>query len=375
MRLRFIKDIKKSGSSCRPFQGTRLYVDTGSVSGTTISGAIEVSFSEKPSRANLSVASGDVLFAKMQGTVKVLLIDDILGKNVYSTGFYAFNDPRVLPSYLRHFFLSPQFNAEKDCLSKGATMKAINDDGMAQISINVPTIAQQERISSELGTIERSIQAASTQICLLDEQVKSLFNELFSDCPQIKNVEAIATLITDGEHQTPQRSETGYLLLSARNIGNHELLLNDVDHIPEGEYQRISRRVVPQEGDVLISCSGTIGRVCAVPANLQFQMVRSAALIRPAKTVRTKYLEYALTSEELQYQIQESAVAVAQANLFQGKIKKLRIRVPSLADQDKFIERLNQIDKLRFNYQRQIDLLNELMEKKMEEYFGGEENA
>ena len=169
MRLRFIKDIKKSGSSCSPYQGTRLYVDTGSVSGTTISDAIEVRFSEKPSRANLSVASGDVLFAKMQGTVKVLLIDDILEKKVYSTGFYAFKDPRVLPSYLRHFFLSPQFNAEKDRLSKGATMKAINDDGMAQISINVPTIAQQKRISSELGAIERSIQTTSTQICLLDE--------------------------------------------------------------------------------------------------------------------------------------------------------------------------------------------------------------
>lgn len=281
---------------------------------------------------------------------------------------------KVLPKYL-YYFLRTNGLSVLEKGFKGAGLKHIGKPYISNIFFPIREPEGQKRIVEELDGVSSLISLIRNQIILLDEQVKSLFNEQFSDCPQIKNLEAIATLITDGEHQTPQRSETGYLLLSARNIGNHELLLNDVDHIPEGEYQRISRRVVPQEGDVLISCSGTIGRVCAVPANLQFQMVRSAALIRPAKTVRTKYLEYALTSEELQYQIQESAVAVAQANLFQGKIKKLRIRVPPLADQDKFIERLNQIDKLRFNYQRQIDLLKELMEKKMEEYFGGEEGA
>ena len=51
------------------------------------------------------------------------------------------------------------------------------------------------------------------------------------------------------------------------------------------------------------------------------------------------------------------------------------VLVPPIEIVKAFEQRQQQIDKLRFNYQRQIDLLNELMEKKMEEYFGGEEDA
>jgi type I restriction enzyme S subunit len=175
MRLHFIRDIKKSGTPCRPFDGTKCYVDTGSVSRTNINSATEVGFADKPSRANLSASVGDVLFAKMQGTTKVLLINDELSSNIYSTGFYAFKDPRIEPNFLRYFFLSPGFNMEKDRLSKGATMKAINDDGMAQISISVPSLSRQKEITAELDAIEKSIKLSNAQISLLDYQVKSLF--------------------------------------------------------------------------------------------------------------------------------------------------------------------------------------------------------
>ena len=57
------------------------------------------------------------------------------------------------------------------------------------------------------------------------------------------------------------------------------------------------------------------------------------------------------------------------------KLKALEVPVPPLSLQKQFQSRLTQIDKLRFKYQRQIELLNELMEKKMDEYFGGEEDA
>ena len=177
MRLHFIRDIKKSGTPCRPFDGTKCYVDTGSVNRTTISSATEVCFSDKPSRANLSASVGDVLFAKMQGTTKVLLINDELSSNIYSTGFYAFRDSRIEPGFLRYFFLSPRFNIEKDRLSKGATMKAINDDGMAQISISAPSLSKQKEITAELDAIEKTIKLSNAQISLLDYQVKSLFNK------------------------------------------------------------------------------------------------------------------------------------------------------------------------------------------------------
>ncbi len=77
---------------------------------------------------------------------------------------------------------------------------------------------------------------------------------------------SICSLITDGEHKTPRRvsSFQGYYLLSARNIRDGSLALDDVDYVDATEYENISRRCNPQKNDVLISCSGSVGRVCRV---------------------------------------------------------------------------------------------------------------
>ena len=136
--------------------------------------------------------------------------------------------------------------------------------------------------------------------------------------------------------------------MSARNILNHALQLDDVDYIDEEEYTRIARRVVPQAGDVLISCSGSIGRCCVVPEELRFQMVRSAALIRFDDTIKPVFAEWLITSDELQRQISMSATQSSQANLFQGKIRKLRGYVPPMELQNQFAAFVEQTDKSKY---------------------------
>ena len=180
---------------------------------------------------------------------------------------------------------------------------------------------------------------------------QSRFIELFGDPKKnpkgypVKEFDEISVLITDGEHATPRRTDKGIYLLSARNILNHALQLDDVDYIDEEEYTRIARRVVPQAGDVLISCSGSIGRCCVVPEELRFQMVRSAALIRFDDTVKPVFAEWLITSDELQRQISMSATQSSQANLFQGKIRKLRGYVPPMELQEQFAAFVEQTDK------------------------------
>lgn len=150
---------------------------------------------------------------------------------------------------------------------------------------------------------------------------------------------------------------------------NHELDLSDVDFIGEDEYNRIARRIIPKEGDVLISCSGTIGRCCIVPPGLKFQMVRSAALIRFTDQIDPIYAEWLIASNDVQEQIKQSATRSSQANLFQGKIKKLRGIVPPLALQRQFAAFVRQADKLRVLMQLQKEKLQMLYDSLAQEYF------
>jgi type I restriction enzyme S subunit len=154
----------------------------------------------------------------------------------------------------------------------------------------------------------------------------------------IANIGFIAAIVTDGEHQTPRRCNKfcGYYLLSARNILNDKITLDDVDYVDEAEYLRISTRCNPTRNDILVSCSGSVGRVAVVRDDNHYVMVRSAAMIRPI-IITPVYVMLALQSESLQEQIISRRKQVAQANLFQAEIKSLALPIPPLAEQHRIV--------------------------------------
>ena len=258
----------------------------------------------------------------------------------------------------------------------GSTFKAISKKVLEATCIPAYSTIEQEQIAETIGHVDNTIAARRKQLALLDQLAKSRFIELFGDPKQnpkgypVKEFDEISVLITDGEHATPRRTDKGIYLLSARNILNHALQLDDVDYIDEEEYTRIARRVVPQAGDVLISCSGSIGRCCVVPEELRFQMVRSAALIRFDDTIKPVFAEWLITSDELQRQISMSATQSSQANLFQGKIRKLRGYVPPLELQEQFAAFVEQTDKSKLAVQKGLQELEILKKSLMQQYFG-----
>lgn len=155
----------------------------------------------------------------------------------------------------------------------------------------------------------------------------------------VASAEQLTSVITDGEHITPERSTSGILLLSARNVLNGRLSLERVDHVPERVFKVLSKRLTIEPGDVLLSCSGSVGRSCVAPDDLKFTLVRSVAVLKPFFYMG-KFLSYALRSSRLQAQIQERKTQTAQANIFQGKIRKLVFPLPPLDEQDHIVDEL-----------------------------------
>ena len=233
----------------------------------------------------------------------------------------------------------------------GAAQPGLNIDILNNLEIDVPIIGEQIAQATVLNKINGMIRNRKRELEKLDDLIKARFVEMFGDLHynpkgwDIKSFDELTILITDGEHATPRRVEQGIYLLSARNVHNHSLQLADVDYIDEEEYERIAKRIIPQEGDVLISCSGTVGRCCSVPAGIKFQMVRSAALLRFKDSINPVFAEYMITSDYIQEQINSSKTASSQANLFQGKIAKLKGFVPPIELQNEFLNFVAQVDK------------------------------
>ncbi len=167
---------------------------------------------------------------------------------------------------------------------------------------------------------------------------------------------SLSSVITDGEHKTPRRINEfqGYYLLSARNIQNGFLSLTDVDFVDKIEFENISKRCNPKDNDVLISCSGSIGRVTVVNNGNDYVMVRSAAMVRPIG-IDPYYLMFALQSGQIQTQMQKASKQTAQANLFLGAIQSLLIPVPPLSEQIRIAKKLSNI----WTHVQQIDVESE----------------
>ena len=258
----------------------------------------------------------------------------------------------------------------------GATRQKLTQAAMRKMQIPSRSMDEQKYIVDKLNCIIRIKEQRQQELQLLDDLIKARFVEMFGDLRKntkrwnIKSFDELSYLITDGEHATPKRTTEGIFLLSARNILNHSLQLADVDYIDQAEYDRISKRIVPQEGDVLISCSGTIGRCCRVPADIKFQMVRSIALIRFKEEIKPIFAEYMITSDYLQEQINSSKTASSQANLFQGKIKALKGFVPPIELQDEFEAFVHQVDKSKVVVQKALTETQLLFDSLMQQYFG-----
>ena len=157
-------------------------------------------------------------------------------------------------------------------------------------------------------------------------------------------IQSISKKTTDGEHKTPRRvgAYCGFYLLSARNIRDGEIALKDVDYVDETEYKRIALRCNPQKGDVLISCSGSVGRCAVVENDNKYVMVRSAAMVSPVN-MNSNYLMYAIRSEVVQEQIRAKIKQTAQANLFQEAIRNLAIPLPPLAEQKRIVAQIEEL--------------------------------
>lgn len=309
----------------------------------------------------------------------VLAVQELTEEGIVSPAYkiWDVDIEKVIPEYLEYALRSHRSIEYYKSKLRGTTARrrSITDDEFSAMLINYPDVEKQREIIKIIAGIKRLLSKRNHELETLDDLIKARFVELFGDLrinPQgwsIQTFDELSELITDGEHATPKRTSEGIYLLSARNVLNHAIQLNDVDYIDQEEYDRISKRIVPKEGDVLISCSGSVGRCCSVPEGLKFQMVRSAALIRFKKVISPLFAEYMITSDFVQEQINASKTASSQANLFQGKIAKLKGFVPPVELQNEFTTFVKQVDKSKVAIQKSLEKMQLLFDSLMQKYF------
>ena len=351
---------KLTGKGPSSFEGARCYASTSAVSdGTVHPDQLEqVTYNNRPSRANQIAQAGDVIVARMQATSKVLEVNETNEGFIYSTGFAVLSPhPSIISQRcLFHLLLSPSFKRSKDKLCTGATQKAITNAGFKKLKISFPRRDYQDQAVSKLDHVLGQIKNSEQRLATLDALVKSRFVEMFGNLSQYES-QALCSCVHSLESgkspkcQALQRkgSEPAVLKLSAISSGRYR----------ESENKALPKNVTPVpakmvcKGDILLARKNTpelVGRSVLVrhtDGNIMFPDI--VFRMHPRNDINGVYLAHLLA-----YPLFESVRVLAHgsaksmSNIPKSELAQLAIPLPPLPLQQEFADFVAQVDKSRF---------------------------
>jgi len=283
----------------------------------------------------------------------------------------SFDTNKIEPAYIGRFVQSKFRSIRDNCT--GATIPHVSKQYLHSLEIPLPPLETQKQIALVLETVDRLRKDCQQVEQELNALAQSVFLEMFGDPVinpkkwQMTTVGDVVSIIRDGPHVSPNYSETGYPILSTRNIRPSQLILNDVKFVSEETYNALTSRFKPQKGDVLLTKGGTTGYAKHVDFDWPFAIWVHLACLRPNDKILPEFLESVLNTPNCYKQSQMHTRGIANKDLGLTRIIKINFALPPLALQKKFITIKNEIDTqlnlLKDKSKYHDDLFNALLQK------------
>ncbi|WP_262965142.1 restriction endonuclease subunit S [Methylobacter psychrophilus] len=135
------------------------------------------------------------------------------------------------------------------------------------------------------------------------------------------------------------------------------------------------KRFELNSGDLIMSCSGTMGKIAVVPKNIKQGIINQALLIlSPSKKVSNIFLKLWMQSENFQDSLKKYSQGAAIQNVASVKIlKEIEIPLPPLPEQQRIVAILDEafaaIAKAKTNAEQNLKNAKELFESYLQSVF------
>lgn len=153
-------------------------------------------------------------------------------------------------------------------------------------------------------------------------------------CLDLVPLGSVTLAIKDGTHGTHARAREGVPFLSAKNISAAGTICwgEEDDRITESEYALIHQSFCLEDGDLLLTIVGSLGRR-AIYRGERVTFQRSVAYVRPdTKRCSGRFLFHWFGHPHFQQELVRRSNATAQAGLYLGELAK--VSVPKCPDKE-----------------------------------------
>ena len=179
----------------------------------------------------------------------------------------------------------------------------------------------------------------------------------------------IASLITKGT--TPKdKSGTGEVnFIKVENINDFSGDIVSMSKISLEEHQGYLKRSQLQEGDILFSIAGTLGRVTSVNKAILPANTNQALSIIRLKEGNLEYVKTCLKGNVVADFIRRNPTIGAQPNLSLEQVSNLEIEIPSEAEQEKIGLYFSNLDNLITLHHRKLEKLEQIKQAMLHKMF------
>jgi type I restriction enzyme, S subunit len=189
---------------------------------------------------------------------------------------------------------------------------------------------------------------------------------------QKRKLKTIVSGFYDGPHATPKESDSGAIFLGIKNVTEDgHLDLSEIRFIADEDMPKWTKRVTPQEGDIVFSYEATLHRYAMIPKGFNGCLGRRMALIRinEDEADRRFILHYFLSPlwrREVEKNILNGATV---DRIPLTNVPDFSLNLPPLPLQIKIASILSAYDDLIENNIKRIKLLEEIAHRTYEEWF------
>ena len=246
-------------------------------------------------------------------------------------------------------------------LSGGSTFKELSKHALESLDVPFPPLQEQKKIAEILSTIDKAIQKVNEAIAKTERLKKGLIQELltkgighkeFKDTEigripkewKIVKLEDVAKVF-DCKHRTPTYYSEGFPVLLPRNVQEGRISLEDAPRTSYEEYLDLTEKYKPARGDIIYTRNAKVGVAGMVMTNEEFALGQDLVGIRPLKKVESNYLLYVLNSSIIRRYLLKAQTGSTFKRINLSLIRKLKIPLPPLPEQQKIAEILSTVDK------------------------------
>lgn len=300
------------------------------------------------------IRKNDILMTRIGDIGTAKLIDwDVKASFYVSLALIRCDYKQIAPRYLVQVINSSIF--KKELLKKSllvAFPNKINLGDINKCTLRLPKLAEQERIVGVLGVWDEYLEKLERKIVLKEESKHSLIKKIFQNKDigwSRDRLSSVADFINGYIFKSADYDKDGiFKVITIANVQSGKMTIGDgtnfIKHIP-GDIQ--SDQIL-KIGDILISMTGNVGRVCLVD-NENCLLNQRVGKILPKKIDRY-FLYHQINNSKFISEMFRKSQGGAQDNLSVGAIMDHQIFIPKKTEQERIASILNDCD-------REIELL------------------